>query len=76
LDRLRFSQLKAFVELDSKGSHDIIPQFHFHLEDLKWFIEQAEKAEHFKRSLRTIAEDMNGKTSTELIGIASKALKV
>ena len=44
MDSLRFSQLKAFVELEYKGRHDIIPQFHFQTEDLKWFIEQAEKA--------------------------------
>jgi hypothetical protein len=75
LDKLRFNQLKAFVELDFKGRHDLIPQSHFHLEDLKWLFEQAEKAEHFEQSLRTIAEDMNEKESSELIEIASKALK-
>jgi hypothetical protein len=75
LDKLRFSQLKAFVELDYKGRHDFIPQSHFHLEDLKWLFEQAEKAEHFERSLRTIAEDMKEKESIELIEMASKALK-
>ncbi|MDR7079298.1 hypothetical protein J2Y03_004356 [Neobacillus niacini] len=75
MDSLRFSQLKAFVELEYMGRHDIIPQFHFHTEDLKWFIEQAEKAGRFERTLRMIAEGMNGKESSELIEIASKALK-
>jgi hypothetical protein len=76
LDKLRFNQLKTFVELDYKGRHDLIPQFHFQVEDLKWFIEQAEKAVHFERTLRTIAEDKYEKNSGELIEIASKALKV
>ena len=75
MDRLRFSQLKTFVELDYKGRHDIIPQFHFQTGELKWFIQQAEKAEHFERTLRTIAEGMNGKESSELVELASKALK-
>ncbi|MEH7255775.1 hypothetical protein V7111_27075 [Neobacillus niacini] len=75
MDKLRFNQLKAFVELDYKGRHDLIPQFHFHVEDLKWFIEKAEKAKYFERSLRTIAEAMNEKKSSELIEMASKALK-
>ncbi|TDL60828.1 hypothetical protein E2R56_30440 [Rhodococcus qingshengii] len=75
MDRLRYNQLKAFVQLDYKGRHDDIPQFHFHREDLKWLFEMAEKAESYERSLRTIAQDMNGKESTELIAIASKALK-
>lgn len=75
MDRLRFSQLKTFVELEYKGRHDIIPQFHFHTGDLKWFIEQAERAEHFERTLRTIAEGMNGRDSCEFVEIASKALK-
>lgn len=67
--------MKAFVELDYKGRHDIIPQSHFHLEDLKWLFKQAEKAEYFERSLRTIAEDMNEKESRELMEIARKALR-
>lgn len=75
MDRLRYNQLKAFVQLDYKGRHDDIPQFHFHREDLKWLFEMAEKAESYERSLRTIAQDMNGKESTELIEIASKALR-
>jgi hypothetical protein len=75
LDRLRFSQLKTFVELDYKGRHDMIPQFHFDVKDLQWFIEQADKAEYFERSLRTIAEDMHGKESNEVIEFACKILK-
>jgi hypothetical protein len=67
--------LKAFVELDYKGRHDDIPQFHFHREDLKWLFEMAEKAEIYERSLRTIAQD-NGKESNELIEMASKALRI
>lgn len=53
----------------------MIPQFHFDVKDLQWFIEQADKAEYFERSLRTIAEDMHGKESNELIEFASKILK-
>jgi hypothetical protein len=64
--------LKAIVECDV---HDIFPQFHFHTEDLKWFIKQAEKAAHFERTLRSIVEDMNGKETSELIEMASMALK-
>ena len=75
LDKLRFHQLKTFVELEYKGRHDLIPQFHFQVNDLKWLIEKAEKAEYYERLLRTIAEDMNEKESGELIEFASKALK-
>ncbi|MEH7111332.1 hypothetical protein V7124_03005 [Neobacillus niacini] len=75
MDRLRFSQLKTFVELEYKGRHDMIPQFHFDVKDLQWFIEQAEKAEYYERSLRTITEDMNEKVSREVIEFASKILK-
>ncbi|NWQ42561.1 hypothetical protein MLOOGBEN_17820 [Bacillus sp. EB106-08-02-XG196] len=75
MDKLRYRQLKAFVELDYKGRHDDIPQFHFHREDLKWLFEMAEKAEIYERSLRTIAQD-NGKESNELIEMASKALRI
>ncbi|WHZ00453.1 hypothetical protein QNH48_15335 [Neobacillus sp. YX16] len=75
MDRIRYNQLKAFVQLDYKGRHDDIPQFHFHREDLKWLFEMAEKAESYERSLRTIAQDMNGKESTELIEFAGKALR-
>ena len=53
----------------------MIPQFHFHTEDLKWLIKQVEKAENFERSLRTIAEDKNARESSELIKIANMALK-
>lgn len=67
--------MKAFVELDYKGRHDIIPQNHFRLEDLKWLMEQAEKAKYFERSLRTIAEDMNEKETSELIEVARKVLR-
>lgn len=75
MDKLRYRQLKAFVELDHRGRHDDIPQFHFQREDLKWLFEMAEKAAIYERSLRTIAQD-NGKESNELIEMASKALRI
>ncbi|WHX98002.1 hypothetical protein [Neobacillus sp. DY30] len=75
MDKLRFQQMKAFVELDYNGRHDHIPQFHFHTKDLKWLIEQAEKAAYYEQSLRAIAEDMSDKESSELIEAASKALR-
>jgi hypothetical protein len=75
LERLRLNRLKTFVELDLNGRHDSIPQFYFDTEDLRWLIQQAEKAENFERSLRTIAEDTNGKESSELIEMARKALR-
>lgn len=75
LDKLRYRQLKTFVEMDDKGRHDSIPQFHFQTKELKWLMEQAEKAANYEQSLRTIAQDMHGKESSELIEIASKALR-
>jgi hypothetical protein len=75
LERLRLKRLKTFIELDLNGRHDSIPQFYFDTADLRWLIQQAEKAEKFKQSLRTISEDMTGKESSELMELARKALK-
>ncbi|MFJ5762069.1 hypothetical protein ACIQAA_23700 [Neobacillus sp. NPDC093182] len=75
MERLRLNQMKTFVELDLNGRHDSIPQFFFYTEDLRWLIQQAEKAENFERTLRTIVEDTTGKDSSELIEMARKVLR-
>ena len=74
MDKLRFKQLKAFVQLDNQISHDM-PQLYFNLADLRWLFEKVERAEYLEKILRMIAENMNEKEFSELIKLASKALE-